>query len=82
MEEYILETNVDPGIILGRVQRKMFGFSISPQEASTSRSFENRGIGGGIFQSVPPIVRKNHGVAQETRQKIEITQMIREIRQM
>jgi len=31
MEECMLETNVDPKIILGKVKIKMFGLSISPQ---------------------------------------------------
>jgi hypothetical protein len=69
MEEYMLETNVDPEIILGKVQRQMTSLSISPQGPSTSRSSENRAIGGGILQGVPPNVRNDPGVSQETRQK-------------
>jgi hypothetical protein len=82
MEEYMLETNVDPEIILGKVQRQMTNLSISPQGPSTSRSFENRAIGGGILQGVPPNVRNDPGASQETRQKIEMAQMSRTIRQM
>jgi hypothetical protein len=82
MEEYMIETNVDLEIILGKVQRQMFGFSISPQGPSTSRSSKNRGIGGGILQGFPPNVRNNLGATQETRQNIEMDQMRRTIRQM
>jgi hypothetical protein len=82
MEEFMLETNVDPEIILGKVQRQMNTLSISHQGPSTSRSVENRGTGGGILQGVPPNVRNDPVTAQETRQKIEIAQMSRTIRQM
>jgi hypothetical protein len=82
MKEYMLETNVDTGIILGEVKIQMYGLSMSPQGTSTSRSFENRGIGGGILQGVPPNVRNDPGATQGTKQKIEITQMSRKIRKM
>jgi hypothetical protein len=55
----MLETNVDPEIILGKVQRQMTTLSISPQGPSTSRSVENRATGGGIIQGVPPNVRND-----------------------
>jgi hypothetical protein len=41
MEEYMLETNVDPKIILGKIQRQMTILSISHQGPSTSISVEN-----------------------------------------
>jgi hypothetical protein len=50
MEEFMLETNVDPEIILGKVQRQMNTLAISHQGPSTSRTVENRGTGGGILQ--------------------------------
>jgi len=54
MEEIILETCVNPDIILGKFQRKMDTFSVSNQGASTSRNVENwgtrnvenKGVGG------------------------------------
>jgi hypothetical protein len=55
----MLETNVDPEIILRKVQRQMTNLSISHQASSTSRSSENRAIGGGIHQAPPPNVRND-----------------------
>ena len=52
----MLETNVDHMIILGKVQIQMTNLSVSPQGPSTSKSFENQGIGGEILQGVPPNV--------------------------
>jgi hypothetical protein len=49
MEEFMLETNVDPEIILGKVQRQMNTLSISHQGPSTSRSVENQATSGGIL---------------------------------
>jgi hypothetical protein len=40
MEGYMLESNVDPEIILGRVQRQMTSLSVSSQVPSTSREIE------------------------------------------
>jgi len=37
MEEYMLETNVDPEIILGKVQRQMKTLALSSQGPSTSK---------------------------------------------
>jgi len=62
MKQYMLKTNDDPGIILGKVQRQMTTLSISPKGASTSRSVENQETGWGILQGVPPNV-KNDPVA-------------------
>jgi len=70
MEEYMLETNVTPDIILGKVQTQMTTLSLSPQVPSTYRSSKTQAIGGGILQGVPPNVRNDHGAAQETRHKI------------
>jgi hypothetical protein len=36
----MLETNVDPKIILGKVQRQMTSLSLSSQVPSTSRNIE------------------------------------------
>jgi hypothetical protein len=63
MEEFTLETNVDPEIILGEVQREMSTMSISPQGPSTSRSTETRATDGGILQGVPPYVKNDQGDA-------------------
>jgi hypothetical protein len=53
MEEYMLETNVDPEIILGKVQRHMTSLALSSQVPSTSRNTEGRGVGGGFFKANP-----------------------------
>jgi hypothetical protein len=87
MEEIMLETDVDPDIILGKFQRQMDTFSISNQGASTSRKVEdqrahnteNRGVGGGILQGVIPNVRNDPTTTQETRQRMEIAHMNRTI---
>jgi hypothetical protein len=49
MEEFILETNADHVIILGKVQRKMNTLEISNQGESTSRNVENQCFSGGIL---------------------------------
>jgi hypothetical protein len=75
MEEIMLETDVDPEIILGKVQRQMDTLAISNQGASTSRNVENRGtrnvenrgVGGGILQGVIPNVRNDPTTTQETK---------------
>jgi len=41
MEEIMLETNLDPEIILEKVQRQMDTLAILNQGASTSRNVEN-----------------------------------------
>jgi hypothetical protein len=41
MEEIVIETNVDPEIILGKVQRQMDNLVIANQQALTSNNFEN-----------------------------------------
>jgi hypothetical protein len=40
MEEIMIETGVDPDIILGKVQRQLGGLSIDNQGASSSRKNE------------------------------------------
>jgi hypothetical protein len=40
MEEFIIETNVDLDIILGKVQRKMNNLTIENQGTSTSKNIE------------------------------------------
>jgi hypothetical protein len=54
-KEYILETNIDPGINLGKVQKKMNNLSISPQGISTSRIVKIKSNKGGILQGFPLI---------------------------
>jgi len=49
MEEFMVEKNVDPDIILGKVQREVNTLAISNQGMSTSRNVENQGVGGGIL---------------------------------
>jgi hypothetical protein len=83
MEEIMLETGVDPDIILGRVQRQMDNLAISNQEASSSRRnedqktchTENQGVGGGFFKGTIPNVKNDPTATQETRQRMEIAQM-------
>jgi hypothetical protein len=90
MEEIMLETDADPDIILGRVQREMDTLTISNQGASSSRrnedqrtrNTENQGIGGGILKGVIPNVRNDPTMTQETKQRMEIAQMNRTIKQM
>jgi hypothetical protein len=53
MEEYMLETNVDPKIILGKVQRHMTSLALSSQGPSTSRSTEDEKLGEGFFKANP-----------------------------
>ena len=82
MEEYMLETNVDLEIILGKLEIQITSMYISPQGPSTSRSSKNRATRGGIIQGVPPNVINDPIVSRETRHKIEISQMRKTIRQM
>jgi hypothetical protein len=49
MKEFILETNVDPEIILCKVQRQMNTLSMSHLGPSTWRNIENQLIDRGIF---------------------------------
>jgi hypothetical protein len=42
MEEIMIETGVDPDIILGRVQRKMDNLNIVDQGASSSKKNEEK----------------------------------------
>jgi hypothetical protein len=44
MEEYMIETNSDPEITLGKVQRQMNNMLISPKGPCTSISYENQAI--------------------------------------
>jgi hypothetical protein len=67
---------------LGKVQRKMNTLAISNQGPSTSRKVENQGVGGGILQGVIPNVKNDPSTTQEMKQRLEISQMNRTIRQM
>jgi hypothetical protein len=90
MEEIMIEMGVDPDIILGRVQRQMGGLNIDNQGASSSRKNEefkprvaqNQMVGGGFFKGTIPDVKVDPVAAQETKQRIEIAQMNRTIKQM
>jgi hypothetical protein len=90
MEEIMIEMGVDPDIILGKVQRQLGGLSIDNQGASSSRKNEefkprlaqNQTIGGGFFKGTIPDVKVDPVAAQETKQRIEIAQMNRTIKQM
>jgi hypothetical protein len=90
MEEIMIEMGVDSDIILGKVQRKLGGLSIYNQGASSSRKnkkfkprpAQNKIIGGGFFKGSIPDVKVDHVVGQETKKRIEITQMNRTIKQM
>jgi hypothetical protein len=81
MEEIVIEKNVDLEIILEKIQIKMTNLTIANQRASGSRNVDKRGIGG-IFQGVIPDVRNDLATTQETKQKIEISQMNRSIWKM
>jgi hypothetical protein len=77
----MIETNVDTKIILGKFQREMENLTIASQGASGSKNVEKSGIGG-IFQGVIPYVINYPVATQETKQRIEISQMNRTIQQM
>jgi hypothetical protein len=81
MEEIVIEKNVDLEIILEKIQIKMTNLTIANQRDSGSRNVDKRGIGG-IFQGVIPDVRNDLATTQETKQKIEISQMNRSIWKM
>ena len=76
MEEIMIETGVDPDIILERVQRNMGGLNIDNQGASSSRKNEefkprmaqNQTVGGGFFKGTIPDVKFDPVAAQETKQ--------------
>jgi hypothetical protein len=90
MEEIMIETGVDLDIILGIVQRQLGGLSIDKEGASSSRKNEefkarlahNQRMGGGFFKGTIPDVKVDPVAAQETKQRIEIAQMNRTIKQM
>jgi hypothetical protein len=90
MEENMIETCVDPNIILGKVQRQMGNLNIDDQGASSSkrneekrmRPSQNHITSGGFFKGTISNVKTDHVASQETKQRIEIAQMNRTIRQM
>jgi hypothetical protein len=81
MEGIMIETNANPNIILGKVQREMTNLTITNQGVLSSNNVEKRGIGR-MFQGVIPYVRNDPVTTQETDKRIEITQMNKTIRQM
>jgi hypothetical protein len=90
MEEIMIETGVEPDIILGRVQRQMGGLNIHNQGAPSSRNNEyfkpwaaqNQMVGGGFFKGTIPNIKVDPVVAQEKNQRIEIAHMNRTIKQL
>jgi len=56
--------------------------SSKKNEDQRTRHLINRGFGGGLFKGTIPNVKIDPITAQETKQKIEIAQMNRTIRQM
>jgi hypothetical protein len=56
--------------------------SVSDQGLSTSRKVENWGVGGGILQGVIHNLSNDPSTTQKTKQRVEIDQMNRTIRQM
>jgi len=61
MEEIIIETGVDPDIILGKTQRQLGSLNIDDQESSSlikkneekkSQSSQNQATGGGFFKGI------------------------------
>ena len=66
MVEYVLETNVDHEIILGKVQRQMTSLALSSHGPSSSRSTKGGAVGAGIFQGQLPNARNNHETTQDT----------------
>jgi hypothetical protein len=75
MEEIMIETGVDPDIILGKVQRQLGGLNIDDKRASSSRkneeqksrSIQNQTIGGGFFKGTIPDVKVDPVATQETK---------------
>jgi hypothetical protein len=90
MEEIMIETSVDPDIILGKVQRQQGGLSIDNQGASSSGKNEefnlqpaqNQTMGGGFLNGTILDIKVDPVAAQETKKRIEIAQMNRTIKQM
>jgi hypothetical protein len=90
MEEIMIETGIDPDIILGKVQRNIGGLIIDNQGASglrkneelKSRVAQNQMVVGGFFRGTIPNVKIDPMAAQETKKNIEIAQMNRTIKQM
>jgi hypothetical protein len=86
----MVEKGVDLDIILGRVQRKLGGLSIDNQGASNSRKnkefkhqvAQSQMEGGGFFKGTIPDMKVDPVETQETKQRIEIAQMNRTIKQM
>jgi len=53
MEEFMLETNLDPEIILGKVNRQMDTLGITHQVPSTSRNVETEELVEESFKGFP-----------------------------
>jgi len=76
IEEIMIDTSVDPKIILGRVQRQMGGLNIDNQGASSSRKNEefkaqvahNQTTGGGFFKGTIPDIKFDLVATHETKQ--------------
>jgi hypothetical protein len=90
MEEIMIETDIDPNIILGRVQRHMDSLNIVDQGAYSSKKNEDKCplpgetqvVDGGLFKGIISDVRTNQVAAPEIKKRMEIDQMNKTIRQM
>jgi hypothetical protein len=86
----MIEMGADPDIILARVQMHMGELNIYDQGASSSRKnkefkprvTQNQMVGGGFFKGTILDVKVDPVVVQEIKQRIEIAQMNRTIKQM
>lgn len=67
MEENMIESNDDPELILGKVQRKMTGLFINRHCSLVSRNGESLGKTRGLFYGNPTNVRNTPYVAQVRR---------------
>ena len=69
MEENMIESNVDPKLILVKVQIKMTNLSINPQHTTISRNGESLGTRRGLFYGKIPNVRSILDATQIRRDK-------------
>jgi len=80
MEEIMIETGVDPDIILGKLQRHIGGLNIDNQGAYNSRrnkefkprATHNQMEGGGFFKGTLPDIKFDPVTTQKTKHRIEI----------
>jgi hypothetical protein len=82
MENFMIKSEVDPEIILGKVQRQIIDLSLSSQVPCTSKVVEERGVGRGIFQEKTPNVTNISADTQNICQDTHISQLKRIVSQM